>query len=225
LYAGRYAVAIKPSPDDINMLTIRVDVPDIAQETASEHPAPATASNPGHPFSNLASIFTHIKPTPGNDEIPPTKPTKNATASSTTASSGAPTAADFKTLVENWQKIKRNAVKNRDISELPNVLSGHALAVQTGGIKWLSDNHKFIEMVPKTVELGKVTEIVKDKQYNVVVTVKEASKLYDELTNQLLRNSEDTYLVNYVVEKEDGKYFINDSSIVKIQTPQAGTKK
>jgi hypothetical protein len=122
----------------------------------------------------------------------------------------------FKDLVQNWQKIKRSAVKNRDISELPIVLAGHALQVQTGGIKWLSSKHQYYEMVPMAVEVNSVTEVVKDKKYSVIATVKESSKLYDDQNNQLLREAEDVYHVNYTVEKQGDKYVISDSSIIKI---------
>jgi hypothetical protein len=85
-------------------------------------------------------------------------------------------------------------------------------------------------MVPMAVEVNSVTELVKDKKYSVIATVKESSKLYDDQNNQLLREAEDTYHVNYTVEKEGDKYVISDSSIIKLgeaanQTPADTGKK
>lgn len=218
LTAGRYKVSFKLSSKDENggrTLTIRMESPDIGIEGAEEKHSIISD------FGDLASAFDKIKPVPGVDPLPPkeSKPSEQSSEPVFKASKpGHPgdLKATFKELVQNWQKIKRNAVKNRDISELPQVLAGHALTVQTGGIKWLSSKHQYYEMVPMAVEVNSVNEIIKDKKYSVIATVKESSKLYDEQSNQLLREAEDTYHVNYTVEKQGDKYVISDSSIIKL---------
>jgi hypothetical protein len=225
LTAGRYKVSFKLSGKDENggrTLTIRTESPDVAVETPDETAGGAPPTKPKRTvLTELGKMFTNIHAVPGEDPLPPkeSKPSEQSSEPVFKASKpGQPgdLKATFKELVQNWQKIKRNAVKNRDISELPQVLAGHALTVQTGGIKWLSSKHQYYEMVPMAVEVNSVNEIIKDKKYSVIATVKESSKLYDEQSNQLLREAEDTYHVNYTVEKQGDKYVISDSSIIKL---------
>jgi hypothetical protein len=174
-------------------------------------------------------MFGRLKVVPDDTSTqrkPPRGGEENGSANqSTTASAGASKKETMRSLIENWQKVKRNAVKNRDITQLNTVLTGHALSVQTNGVKWLSTNHKYYEMVPKNVAISSVTEVEPNKKFTVLATVKESSKLFDEQGNKLLREAEDTYLVKYTVEKQGDKYFISDSSIEKIQTPQDAQKK
>ena len=225
LTAGRYKVSLKPTnTDETKTLIVRIESPENVNDTPEEASGETPTAKPKRTrVTDLASIFTHLIPVP--DESPPPKQNNSGNPTEETSkgkSSGTKLAANgdlkttFKDLVQNWQKIKRSAVKNRDISELPIVLAGHALQVQTGGIKWLSSKHQYYEMVPMAVEVNSVTEVVKDKKYSVIATVKESSKLYDDQNNQLLREAEDVYHVNYTVEKQGDKYVISDSSIIKI---------
>ena len=215
--AGRYTVVVKPSVEDPNQLVVRVDNVETAPEVGT-----TDAQQPSliaHPISKIAEYFANIKAKPDTDAPPGKKPLK--VASATPAAGDATTLKDdVKSLIENWQKIKRNAVKNRDTTQLSEVLTGHALSVQTNGIKWLSDNHKYYEMMPRNVAVSNVSELEKDKKYSVLATVKESSKLYEEKTNKMLRDAEDTYLVNYTVEKLGDKLLISNSSIVQILKPQ-----
>jgi hypothetical protein len=225
LTAGRYKVSLKPTnTDETKTLIVRIESPENVNDTPEEASGETPPAKPKRTrVTDLASIFTKLIPIP--DDSPPPKQNNSGNQSdepSKGKSSGTKLAANgdlkttFKDLVQNWQKIKRSAVKNRDISELPTVLSGHALQVQTGGIKWLSSKHQYYEMVPMAVEVNSVTEVVKDKKYSVIATVKESSKLYDDQNNQLLREAEDVYHVNYTVEKQGDKYVISDSSIIKL---------
>lgn len=231
LTAGRYKVTFKPKAAEPKTLTIRIESPEPVVESTDE-----TGVAPARPKRNtigdLGEIFRNIIPKPEVESPPPKvePPAEKSHATVTKVNPSADLKTTFKDLVQNWQKIKRNAVKNRDISELPNVLSGHALTVQTGGIKWLSSKHQYYEMVPMAVEVNSVNEVVKDKKYSVIATVKESSKLYDDQNNQLLREAEDVYHVNYTVERDGDKYVISDSSIIKLgeganQTPAEQTKK
>ena len=223
LTAGRYKVSFRPKAEP-RTLTVRIESPEPVVET-SEDVGEAPAKPKRGPLTNLEKMFINLVPKP--DPEPPQKAEQPAEKPKSTITKVNPSVdlkVTFKDLVQNWQKIKRNAVKNRDISELPNVLSGHALQVQTGGIKWLSSKHQYYEMVPMAVEVNSVNEVVKDKKYSVIATVKESSKLYDDQNNQLLREAEDVYHVNYTVERVGDKYVISDSSIIKLgeganQTP------
>jgi hypothetical protein len=215
LTAGRYKVSFRPKAEP-RSLTVRIESPEPVVET-TEDVGEAPAKPKRGPLTNLEKMFINLVPKP--DDSPPPKAEQPAEKSKPTITKVNPSVdlkVTFKDLVQNWQKIKRKAVKNRDISELPNVLSGHALSVQTTGIKWLSSKHQFYEMLPMDVEVNSVNEIVKDKKYSVIATVKEKSKLYDEQNNQLLREAEDTYHVNYTVERDGDKYVISDSSIIKL---------
>ncbi len=220
---GRFRLAVKPDSDN-NLLVLDLDSIDSGLDSGTDRQATGVGPNSGRTLSKLGDWFKNVKAHPSNEDLPP------AVAPPKVAPVQIPKKTDsvkdnIKELVDNWQKIKRKAVKNRDVKELANVLTGHALAMQTGGIKWLSDHHKFYENDPKSVELGTITEVIKGEKFSVVATVREASKYYDDVTKQLLRDSEDTYVVNYTVEKQGNKYYISDSSIVKYQTPQSTTKK
>jgi hypothetical protein len=128
----------------------------------------------------------------------------------------------FQELIQNWQEIKKVAVKTRDTSELSKVLSGKALGIQTNGVKWLATNHKYYDMQPMGVDIGSCTELVKGKKYSVMAKVKELSKFYEETSNTLLRSQQDTYNVNYTVEKLGDHYVISDSAIVHFNSPALG---
>jgi ARC6-like, IMS domain len=231
LTAGRYKVSLKPKSGENRTLTVRIESPEIVFDASDD--SGETPPKPKHGPFDFGDMWKHIVPVPDDSPPPKIEQPSDSSKGKTTVTKLSPSGdlkVTFKDLVQNWQKIKRNAVKNRDISELPNVLSGHALAVQTGGIKWLSSKHQYYEMVPMAVEVNSVTELVKDKKYSVIATVKESSKLYDDQNNQLLREAEDTYHVNYTVEKEGDKYVISDSSIIKLgeaanQTPADTGKK
>ena len=214
---GRYSVSIQPA-DEPGQLLVHVE----NVEAVTEPVAAETRPSLPHPISSIAKMFDGLKPKPDDSDVPgtvkPTKPPKSADAAPA-ANSGDDMKQSVKSLIENWQKIKRTAVRNRDTTQLSEVLTGHALQVQTNGIKWLSTNKKYYEMVPRNVAVSSVTEIEKGKKYSVLATVKESSKLYDEPTSKMLREAEDTYLVRYTVEKQGDKLLIGDSSIEKIQTP------
>jgi hypothetical protein len=120
----------------------------------------------------------------------------------------------FRDVIAGWQKLKKVAVRQRDTSELSQVLSGRALIRQSDAIKWLQTNHKYYDMNPKGVVVDHFVDLGKGQKYAVYALVKEASKYMDEPTGQVIKDSEDTYNVNYTIEKSGDKWLISDSSIV-----------
>ena len=120
----------------------------------------------------------------------------------------------FLGLINNWQGIKKTAVRLRQAGDLSQVLSGRALQRQSDAVKWLSSNHRYYEMNPKLVVVDRYVELIPGRKFAVFARVKEDSKLIEDATGQVLKSSEDTYNVNYTIEKIKNSWFITDSSIV-----------
>ncbi len=120
----------------------------------------------------------------------------------------------FRDVIADWQKLKKVAVRQRDTSELSQVLSGRALVRQSDAIKWLQTNHKYYDMNPKGIVVDRFVDLGKGQKYAVYAQVKESSKYMDEPTGQVIKDSEDTYNVNYTIERSGDKWLISDSSIV-----------
>jgi ARC6-like, IMS domain len=124
---------------------------------------------------------------------------------------------EFVSMIDSWQKLKKSAVKTRTTTELSNALSGEALRRQTEAIKWLQGKHWHYDMNPKGVNVTLVEEKVPDKAYLVHAQVKEASKLIDDTSGQIVKESDEVYNVIYTVEQVDDKWFITDSRLIKPQ--------
>lgn len=188
------------------------------------------ASPPGLSFGietpkTTASTTTKIATaTPTRNTTSTTKPpvtpdnstTDDSGATSETSTQAAPTTLKdtFREVIFNWQKLKKVAVRQRDTSELSTVLSGRALVRQTDAIKWLQANKKYYDMNPRSVVVDRFNELIKGQKYAVYAQVKESSKYMDEPTGQVIKDSEDTYNVNYTIEKSGDKWLISDSAIV-----------
>jgi hypothetical protein len=152
----------------------------------------------------------------------PTTPATNTTTTTgnTTRGTGTDSLKDqFVDLINNWQKIKKVAVRQRDTNELATVLSGKALAKQTDAIKWLQTNHKYYDMSPRGVVVDHYSEVVKGQKYAVFAQVKEQSKYIDEATGQVLKDATDTYNVTYTIEKLGDHWSINDSAVPSKSKP------
>lgn len=144
-------------------------------------------------------------------------PTGSATTSGDTLKS------QFINVITKWQQIKSAAVNKKDASALPQVLGGRALAKQTDAIKWLETNKKHYDLFAKNVNIDRYNELSKDQKYAVFAQVTEASKYIDDLKNQVLKDTTETYNVNYTIEKVDDHWAITDSAIIPPAT-QAATK-
>jgi ARC6-like, IMS domain len=157
---------------------------------------------------------------------PPMKVTTALPETSSTSTSPAPAAdrsqlkAQFVDLINNWQKIKKEAVKSRQPEQLSAVLAGKALVRQTDAVKWLITNHKYYDMNPKGAVIDQYTEILPSKKYMVAAQVHEAYKFIDDTTGKTLKEVDDVNKVNYTVEKVGAKWVITDS---KLLTPNNAT--
>ncbi|MBX9938694.1 MAG: ARC6/PARC6 family protein [Candidatus Obscuribacterales bacterium] len=155
-------------------------------------------------------------------------PSANQTGSQSSSSSSSPSSTtvkqpkptdDLKEKLQEtlraWQTHKKQALRERNIEGLEKYLSGRALARQKDGIKWLTTNKKYYEMTPRGVTVDKYQILSQNPlKYTVTARVKELSKLVDEATGKA-NESEDSYNVNYTMEKSgDGSWIISDSQLI-----------
>lgn len=185
-------------------LSFGIETPKATRTTASTTTKIATAS-PTRPATT----------NPNTASSQPTS-TDSSNPDEASAAPAAPTSLKdtFRDVIFNWQKLKKVAVRQRDTSELSTVLSGKALIRQSDAIKWLQSNKKYYDMNPRSVVVDRYNELVKGQKYAVFAQVKESSKYMDEPTGQVIKDSEDTYNVNYTIEKSGDKWLISDSAIV-----------
>ena len=172
--------------------------------TPSESSTPAETSKPSsesNDASRIASAST-VQPGARRDELK----------------------KQFLQLIQNWQGIKRKAVKDGQTAELQDILAGKALARQVDAIKWLTAHHKYCDIVPKGVSVEQLDETTPDKTYSVRAVVKEVTKYFDQTSGQLLKEINDTYHVIYTVEKMNDRWFITDTTIVKTANPSQTAK-
>jgi hypothetical protein len=122
---------------------------------------------------------------------------------------------DFRDVIQSWQNLKKIAVKDLDTKLLSQALAGRALIRQTDNIKWFVNNHKYYELTPGGAKIEKVNVIVANTKYAVFAEVREKTKYVDQNTGQAVKDTDDTYKVNYTIEKIGGKWLITDSSVIK----------
>ncbi|MBX9947667.1 MAG: ARC6/PARC6 family protein [Candidatus Obscuribacterales bacterium] len=234
LPAGKYQVSIAaPSEDDLSTLpqdkrekialVIKVSSRDASSDSIKSHSSMSTSVDTTDDVVEQPPVPVKVATVPSISTPSVKTPVRStATAVKTPpANSSAPSDAlknTFTELLKTWQAIKKTAVRNRVTSELPEVLSGKALEKQTGAIKYLMTTHKYYDMTSRGVTVNRYQELVPGKKYACFAQVKEFRRFIDDTTNKSLKDAEDTYNVNYTIEKIDGKWFISDS--VVINTPQ-----
>jgi DNA-binding PadR family transcriptional regulator len=104
------------------------------------------------------------------------------------------------------------------------VLTGKALAKQTVAISWLVKEKKYYEITPKGVNVDRYQEISKaPSRYAVYAHVKELSRLLDDGTNKLNKETDDQYNVNYTLEKTGDHWSIYDSQLIQPSGAGAAT--
>jgi len=232
--AGRYLIAIKPlTPASLG---ISVSNADASAEAIKDHSQNTTdlAAVENSEEDNadirrrvMAMIHKGPEAQRRDDSQTTPKTTRKTTPARDTAvsdetpdvSSPDSTKDTLSKLLQNWQQIKKVAVKTRDTKGLSKVLAGNALSKQTKGVKWLADNHKYYDTTPLSIDILKYTEVTKGTKYIVTARVKEASKFYDDGQSTPLRTSEDSYNVNYTVDKVGDHFVISDSAMVDLSAP------
>lgn len=237
LSAGKYQVSIAaPAEDDLqNMpqdkkekiaLLVKVSSRDASPDSIRSAATSSTDTTPDEPDqtppTRVASAGTGSQAlkTPVKISTPPVKPTTPPPAKPVTPPPAAATNSNdalknqFADLLRKWQTIKKTAVRNRTTGELADVLALKALNTQLGAIKYLMSQHKYYEMTAKGVNVSRIQELTPGKKYACFAQVKEFRRFIDDTTGQVLKEGEDTYNVNYTIEKIDDKWFISDSAVI-----------
>jgi hypothetical protein len=121
----------------------------------------------------------------------------------------------FLETLQKWQRLKKVAVRQRETTELSQALSGKALKRQSDSIKWLAENHKYFDTTPKGIVVERVVAVEPEKKYEVYALVKEQNKYVDDVTSQVLKETEEVNNVKYVVELNGDHWLIVDSALLK----------
>ncbi|MCC6977208.1 MAG: DUF4101 domain-containing protein [Candidatus Melainabacteria bacterium] len=231
LPAGKYQVLIAaPTDEDLSSLpqdkkdkialVIKVSSRDASIETIKEHPTDVSDTSDTQPVQQPPVRVAAAAPVrtappvkaPVRTTAPAVKTTPVATPPA--AASSDPLKAQFADLLKNWQTIKKGAVRSRSTGELSEILSGEALKKQTGAINYLMSQHKYYEMTSKGVIVNKIQELTPGKKYACYAQVKEYRRFIDDTTGKVLKEGDDTYNVNYTIEKVGDKFFISDSAVI-----------
>jgi hypothetical protein len=153
--------------------------------------------------------------------VPQQRPTPPPAAEvSATAASPDGLKNEFAGLLNRWQLIKRGAVSKRDTSSLSDVLSGAALTRQMEAIQWLVNKNMHYDLSAKNVNVDRYTELSPGERFSVFAQVTELSKLIDDGKNAVIKDTTNTYNVNYTIERINGHWAITDSAIVPAQPSQ-----
>jgi hypothetical protein len=192
----------------------------------SEAKAPAsTAQKPSQTL--IAAKPTDLAPRPTGESAPSAAETPLDSKPAETLWNQKPPEApadlkpEFTDVISDWQQVKRTAVKNLDTAVLEKVLAGKALARQAQFVKWLQDTHKHCENSSKNISVDRYTELAKGEKYSVFAQVTETSKLVDDSSNEVIKDTTSTYKVNYTIEKIDGHWTISDSEIIPANAQSA----
>jgi hypothetical protein len=195
IITGRYQVNIeRKQPDGSGPLVITINSMD-----ANKNAIKQAAIEP-------------VTPAPLTEDKPPV--TVTPAPAKSTAPDRAHLKLEFAQLINEWQAVKKAAVKAKQTDRLDTVLAGKALTRQINAINWLVTNHRYYDMDPKKVSIEQFTEILPGKKYMVSAQVREAYKFVDDQSKQVLKEVDDTNRVNYTVEKLSGKWLITDSAIL-----------
>jgi hypothetical protein len=203
-------------PGEENAITPAVDTPPVQTTQKGTVVAAATV-----PVKKPVTPKTAVKPT--------TTQTSNQN-SNQAATTGQPTASEKVEPVEQgadplrdelaqairtWQTIKKAALKDRDTKSLNKILSGKLLQRQILSINALIESKHYYELTPKGVVVEKYTEIAASpKRYSVYAKVKELTKIMKVGSTAPEKETDDTYNVNYTVEKSGDGWTISDSLLL-----------
>ena len=106
-------------------------------------------------------------------------------------------------------------LRERQAGDLSKYLTGRALINQTSGVKWLIDHQNYYEMTPKGVTVSSIQKLSDSpKRYSVIVNVKEASKQIKEPEKTVIKSTDDSYNVNYTLEKAEDTWRIADYKLL-----------
>lgn len=245
LPAGKYHVLISaPSEEDLSELPaekrekIALVLKVSSRELTADPSARSTAQTPVEVPDETPTISTkppvRVATTPPRTALstPVKMPVKPTTAVTTPPVTTTPTAkppagdlkAEFAEVLKKWQAIKKTALRDRTTTELAEVLAGTALTKQTGTIKFLMTKHQHYELNAKAAVVNRYQEIVPGKKYACFALIQEFRKVIDDTTNQTIKSGEDTYNVNYTIEKINDHWYISDSAVLNNVPPAPAGK-
>lgn len=117
--------------------------------------------------------------------------------------------------IRTWQTIKKSALKDRNPAGLSKILSGTLLQRQTDSIKALTDSKHYYELTPKGVVVEKYTELSSSPpKYSVYAKVMELTKIMKDGATKPEKETDDTYSVNYTVERSGDHWTISNSLLL-----------
>ncbi len=117
--------------------------------------------------------------------------------------------------IRSWQTIKKSALKDRNPAGLSKILSGALLQRQTDSIKALTESKHYYELTPKGVVVEKYTELSSSPQkYSVYAKVMELTKIMKDGATKPEKETDDTYSVNYTVERSGDHWTISNSLLL-----------
>ena len=117
--------------------------------------------------------------------------------------------------IRSWQTIKKSALKDRNPAGLSKILSGALLQRQTDSIKALTESKHYYELTPKGVVVEKYTELSSTPQkYSVYAKVMELTKIMKDGATKPEKETDDTYSVNYTVERSGDHWTISNSLLL-----------
>ncbi|MBA4027292.1 MAG: hypothetical protein C0473_03525 [Cyanobacteria bacterium DS3.002] len=170
-------------------------------KTSTIKPATTVAS------SKPAAKPTKVETTETTPEAVKTEPQPAATKD--------PLRDELAGAIRSWQTIKKSALKDRNPAGLSKILSGTLLQRQTDSIKALTDSKHYYELTPKGVVVEKYTELSSSPQkYSVYAKVMELTKIMKDGATKPEKETDDTYSVNYTVERSGDHWTISNSLLL-----------
>ncbi len=205
------------------------------QKTDPVNETPVVASTPSTTSSTTRSTTakagitktSSVKPTSATVKTtskPPAKPIKPETTVATTEpvkteaqqpATKDPLRDELAGAIRSWQTIKKSALKDRNPAGLSKILSGALLQRQTDSIKALTESKHYYELTPKGVVVEKYTELSSTPQkYSVYAKVMELTKIMKDGATKPEKETDDTYSVNYTVERSGDHWTISNSLLL-----------
>ena len=195
-----------------------VDEPAVAT-TVTSTPTPVKSVPTKGPTAKAGVTKTSaIKPTAA---AKPNKPERTETAPEAANTEPQPAATkdplrdELAGAIRTWQTIKKSALKDRNPAGLSKILSGALLQRQTDSIKALTESKHYYELTPKGVVVEKYTELSSSPQkYSVYAKVMELTKIMRDGATKPEKETDDTYSVNYTVERSGDHWTISNSLLL-----------
>ena len=179
-------------------------------KTSSVKPTNVTATTTT--ATTKTSSKPAVKPIKPETTVATTEPVKTEAQQPATKD---PLRDELAGAIRSWQTIKKSALKDRNPAGLSKILSGALLTRQTDSIKALTESKHYYELTPKGVVVEKYTELSSSPQkYSVYAKVMELTKIMKDGATKPEKETDDTYSVNYTVERSGDHWTISNSLLL-----------